>query len=469
MQGDLITVGPLNATAAVDFEAPDVPANLDADLSTLDWDYSLRTVFDGLDDSNNIFSGDVILRIDEEQPRKQTADALSNTAATKNTISSHDSGLLGSKRNRESPHYHFLSDHASKIPRLSLTPIWNRGADTETWNFCARQLLSCVGTFSKAASNPFILQMPSVMTGLGDRHMTLQRALGLCAAHETLAKSNRPVFEALLNMEISQLINMSTHGNFAAIPINTNSESAELRSFMDSYSEDLSRLQAMVLYMTMQSFSPSSQQRQLAESLQPILVSWTRELLVKTQVLENYHEENFHHVHASNLIYTDCHEKLSSGQFADSSKPSSLAEEPYTEFKQTVAYDKIIESAYRTVLVSYLIRSVYSALVYQCDQLVPELASLPVFITEMRTSEQPDLKAKSKSFYLLSTQANLSKIGRRTTYGALGEAWKENQMAPITMYDQFIVLLLVACKGVDILPPECRYRPSNTVPVFEAR
>jgi hypothetical protein len=298
-----------------------------------------------------------------------------------------------------------------------------------------------------------------ISAGTADGSMALQRALGVCAAHETMAKLNRPVFEQYLDMEVLQLMKASSYGSSAAFPLTLDRESAEFHCFLTTCSEDLSRLQAMVLYAIMRLFSPSPHQRHMGESLQPILTSWARELLIKTQMLETCQKQSTQHYYSSTLdvINNDFHGGVFSNQGEVFSNPFSTIPEHYEATERGELLDNVIESAYRTVMVSYLVRAVYSALTYKTHRLIAELVALPVFITELSSPKWSQSGLNMEYFNLPSARNRSLKSERRTTYGALGDVWSTAQKVPVASYDQFMVLLLVACKGVDILPSRCPY------------
>ncbi|CAM1510752.1 Fc.00g082650.m01.CDS01 [Cosmosporella sp. VM-42] len=109
-----------------------------------------------------------------------------------------------------------------------------------------------------------------------------------------------------------------------------------------------------------------------------------------------------------------------------------------------------IESAYRTILVSYLVRSVYSALVYQTCTLLAELGSLPVFIPQQQQFlEDPIVGPEQELWSELRQNAAMQGLldpGSQTiSYNNFVDLWTQQRRGlGSEANDRFTILLLVA-------------------------
>lgn len=232
-----------------------------------------------------------------------------------------------------------------------LQGIWPRACEVETWNFCAKELLSFVTLFATTATSPFILQPTD--NGL---HATLQRALGVCAASCTLRELQ---FDQLFEAEMQHLISTSVVGDLSVVPEDAYSQA------LSAFRHNLARLQAMVLYQIIGLFSTSHVQRHRAEQNEALMASWTRELLLCIQLLELKSKVKMWMFPRSNL-----------------NTPQPVREEsPVLSSSHGMPLQKEeIESAYRAILVSYLARCIHSLLSHQKGNLIPELGLMPVLV-----------------------------------------------------------------------------------------
>ena len=354
---------------------------------------------------------------------------------------------------RQSPAVTYLAVRPPKVPRsvMGNQPYWPRGADRDTWMFCADELLSFVQGFARTGSTHFIQPFPGVENP--DGKLVLHRALGVCAARETLGEEGRGTFEALLDAEVAQLVDASMSGPTSTlVGPGVDGGMAELAAL---FRMELSRLQAMVLYQTIRLFGPSHDQRKMGQELEPLLAAWTRELLIKIHMLEAHSQQK----HASPPMSSD--QAASDGPSSESASTPIPNNNPDDHQQTAQDADCLthaeIQSAYRTILVSYLIRGVFAALVHQICHLVGEMAKLPVLVSEPPSLDQ-DARAAHRQCLGVTTPGQQQQGGtptspgcHRMSYGELAEAWNTHRMAPITNYDQFTQLLMVACKGVDII------------------
>jgi hypothetical protein len=285
------------------------------------------------------------------------------------------------------------SQWISDVPRLTrtLTYIWPRANEPGTWAFCASELVSYVGLFAQAVSTPFIT-LPS------DRpiasHPPLRAAYGVCAAYTTLTAASQPFFEQVLNEEVDNLIGSFGHSTGMSVAYG-NSNSTGFGDSVDKFREHLVRVQTMILYYLIRAFGCSPRQRSLAEQLEPLLAAWTVELQLRLQLL-------------------DRQQCLTDG-----------GENRFQIFSSTVLRPEEWQAVHRTILVSYLARSVYSVIKYKMTLLLAELASLPVLT--------PPISGKA----IMS-------------YQEFAELWAQGGIAGIDETDRFTNLLLVACKGLNV-------------------
>lgn len=286
-----------------------------------------------------------------------------------------------------------------EIPKLTgtLTYIWSRANELGTWRFCASELVSYIGLFARSVSTPFIT-LPT--NSLSSRpiyfHPSLRAAYCVCAAYSTLTAASQPFFEQILDEEVDKIISSSRFDHPSNLSIDYwESASNGLGNSIDAFRNHLARVQTMILYYLLRAFGCSSRQRSLAEQLEPLLAAWTTELQLRLQLLDGQHCLTTDHDHQFQVL------------------PS------------TIIQPEEWQSVCRTVLVSYLARSVYSLIKYKAHPLHAELASLPV-----PTSP-------------LSEKAGM-------TYHEFADSWTTGGALGTDEDQRFINLLLVACKGLTI-------------------
>ncbi|KAF5554640.1 hypothetical protein FMEXI_1922 [Fusarium mexicanum] len=324
--------------------------------------------------------------------------------------------------------------------------IWPRGRDTKTWQFCARELISFVNTFATTATNSFILQ--PVASGSDSTNaelpLSLQRALSVCATSCTLAGSNRGILDQILETEMQ---NMLTGSGF----LNASGYDATLAAFR----QDLAQLQAMVLYQIITLFSTSARQQCLAMEHVPLVASQSRELLLRIQVLElerkNTLSSPFLPLESLSPSVTDLGAYATDRpirELPESSAPLPLHDKPLHKSE--------IDSAYRTILISYLARSVHSALTSQTCTLLAELGSLPVFIHSNELDTGISYNESQQAFWSGLRQSGeaqgLNGQNETISYNEFVDRWsQQKELLWLNERDRFVVLLLAACKGVDIV------------------
>ncbi|KAF4334214.1 hypothetical protein FBEOM_11956 [Fusarium beomiforme] len=329
---------------------------------------------------------------------------------------------------------------------LQTHEIWPRGRDTATWQFCAKELLSFVNAFATTASNPFILQ-PVASPNSNEYTqlpLSLQRALGVCATAYTLTESSRDVLDQLLETEMEHLA-----GDFGSHSVSNYDPTISI------FRHDLARLQAMVLYQIITLFSTRARQQLLAKKYEPLISSWSRELLLRIQVLGLQKKGTG----SPCLLQTERRHNSAANTQETFGDIGSVIEFPEAKVPllphEKPLHESEINSAYRTVLISYLARSVHSALIYQTCPLLAELGSLPVSIH----SNEPgsDIYIESRQAFrgetLLNQEApELSKLSKTISYNELADRWSQQKdFWGFNEHDRFVVLLLAACKGVDII------------------
>ncbi|KAF4473207.1 hypothetical protein FAGAP_13364, partial [Fusarium agapanthi] len=331
-------------------------------------------------------------------------------------------------------------------PTLQAHEIWPRGRDTKTWQFCARELLSFVNVFATTATNSFILQPVASPNSSNHTELqsSLQRALGFCATACTLTDSTRGILDQMLETEMQHLVSgFGLH--------NVLSYDATLSAFR----QDLARLQAMVLYQITALFSTSARQQFLAKKYEPLVASWSRELLLRIQVLELQKKETltptFLPIELLNPSATDLEaypDERPVRESPENAAPLLLYDEPLDNSE--------IDSAYRTILISYLARSVHSALISQTCTLLAELGCLPVFIHSNEPDSDISYDESQQAFWSglrRSAEAQgLNRQNKTISYNEFADRWsQQKESLGLNERDRFVVLLLAACKGVDIV------------------
>lgn len=347
------------------------------------------------------------------------------------------------------------------IPRaLPAHNIWPRGQDVETWNFCAGELMSFVASFAATASSPFILH-PALRLRIKPHvqlHYSLQRALGVCAAHSTLGDQGRLVLSQLLETEVQQLIESSRSGSTLAYhPSISDTRESKSNSALFAFREALARIQAMILYQIIGLFGAVAGRHRPGKQHETLMASWTRELLLHIQVIELQPKTvppSSWTSSASSSLDTD---ELDGAQYHESVSGEPLPDALPLLCDTMPLQEEEIRSAYRTILVSYLVRSVYSALTYQTCTLLAEMGSMPVLVSRQEQQKPDEANSVSRQDLWVNIRdkaeaRGLLNAGRQTiSYTDFVHLWNGQNWTPgLEGYDRFIVLLLVACKGVEI-------------------
>jgi hypothetical protein len=243
------------------------------------------------------------------------------------------------------------------------------------------------------------------------------------------------VIDQILQTELSQLIDSSKSGDAQAMPIILGQQKDRFDDAVAVFRDDLARLQAMVLYQIMSLFGRSLRLRQYAEELEPLLASWTRELLLKTRMLDLHQQMPEASPPAPSMSTSTDLDSLAIDLVSRDEPDANQLIGPL--FK-----DEELESAYRTILISYLMRGVYAASAYQSCHLVTEMGTLPACVPEHSFDNFP----------VLSGGPRLPMSNRRVTYSQFADTWASQDIQPQGWHDEYALLLLVACKGVEILP-----------------
>ena len=315
---------------------------------------------------------------------------------------------------------------------------WPRGLDIKTWAYCAKRLLSFVDSFSCTAYTPFIL---GPKRQVGTARIPLQKALGICAAYKTLNGKNRPLLYEMIGTEVDHLTRSARPSSTFAFSGSLGRNRHDIKNLIDSFREELARLQALTLYQIIRLFSPDAEQRFLAESCEPLFSSWTDVVMMRLQLLEIRLGGPFTIPPLFNFKDVTC------DQTPEEQNISSAAE----AMEQAELLSEEMECAYRAILVSYFVRSVYTAMVYQTCKLLPQLSRVPLLL-----SPEVDLDVSRHTKW--DDQQNSTGTAdrqllrrRRMAYGEFAELWKPKSASSIMTYDELTSLLLVACKGVDII------------------
>lgn len=258
---------------------------------------------------------------------------------------------------------------------------WNRAEEVETWRFCANEMLSYVSLYARAGSSPMMSQRTPATTKVAP---VLAKALGICAAHETLGGTQRGLFDEMLDREMEELIESSTAAEYSIMD--------QQRSLDTIVGKSVARLQALILYQIIRLFSDKTRDVAKAKAQEALLASWTRELQLQIQLLQQ-----------TSPTY-------------DSSP--SIGPVPLTVDRE------VLESAYRTILISYEVRAVHSVLAYRNCPVWEDLFAIVV---------PPSLSGSKKLMY--------------PDYVV---EWDRGLALEVTGDDRrFRDLIVAACKGVD--------------------
>ncbi|KAM5386396.1 hypothetical protein ACJZ2D_000359 [Fusarium nematophilum] len=335
---------------------------------------------------------------------------------------------------------------------LSINEIWPRGRDVKTWNFCARELLSFVRTFASTATNPFILTPAPQDNSIphSKLHSSLQKALGVCSAYCTLSDANPAVFGHLLEDEVQHLVESSKSEAMRAYPNISDIHGVGIDVAIFAFREDLARLQTMSLYQIMGLFSNDVGRQRLAKQHEALLASWTRELLLRIQMLELLSKA----VPSSPPCSTTTEGPLVNDEDQGREQLSDGGV-LHLSWNQRPLQREEVESAYRTVLVSYLARCIYSALSDQTCALLAELGSLPVFLPQQWQKQGCEASQQESWTQIRQTaevRGFLNKETQTIPYHNFTDLWsQERSVLGLEDCDRFILLLVIACMGVDVI------------------
>lgn len=314
--------------------------------------------------------------------------------------------------------------------------------DANRWTFCARKMVSYIAAFAKTASTDFIapynLQSP------------LTAALGVCAAHETLTGRSRVVLDKLIEAEIENLIwHVPQRTTLSVIDL---SASGDVNNFtpvddLQLFREELARVQAMTLYHIMSSFGSDAAQRRQAARNEPLLAAWTTSLQERIHKLYFTMDRNIRNRAVS--TFSPFLRPDQSTWVPTNGQCSQLDDR---RFDSSPLREDELESAHRTILISYFVRATHMVVTFGICPLISELESLMVSVPASVRGRKPSLGSgnlfPSRIFSSLGLQES---DASRLPYKDLLGLWEQGYMSSSDLKDDYTQLLLVACKGVDIL------------------
>ncbi|KZL67400.1 c6 finger domain-containing protein [Colletotrichum incanum] len=181
-------------------------------------------------------------------------------------------------------------------------------------------MLSYISLYATSGTSPIIAFTNQVSTELDP---VLGRALGICAAHGTLAWTQRHIFDQLLDHELEDLAASSQ----SAPVYDTRWQRRQLESLL---MEATARLQAFIMYQIIRLFSDRARDFQKAAAHEALFASWVRELQLQVQILQQN----------------------------TSSRGNTTIIGPMPEEVNS----KVIDAAHRAILISYTVRAVHSVL-----------------------------------------------------------------------------------------------------------
>lgn len=314
--------------------------------------------------------------------------------------------------------------------------------DANRWTFCAGKMVSYVAAFAKTASTDFIapynLQSP------------LTAALGVCAAHETLTGSSRAILDKLIETEIENLVwHVPQRTTLSAIDLSIPGVINNVTPIDDLqfFREELARVQAMTLYHIIISFGSDAAQRRQAAKNEALLAAWTISLQERIDQLHCTIDQNTPNHAVSSFAPLPRAEQStwapSHGQY------SRLDNRGYDS--GPLREDEL-ESAHRTILISYFVRATHMVVTFGICPLISELESLMVSLPASVRERKPGLGSgslfPSRIFSSLGLQVS---DASRLSYRELLGLWEQGHMSTSDLDDEYTQLLLVACKGVSIL------------------
>lgn len=258
---------------------------------------------------------------------------------------------------------------------------WSRFEEVDTWKYCANEMLSYILLYAKTGSTPMMVATQQIFPRLDP---VLGKVLGVCAAHETLSESHGHLVDQLMDRELQDLVNTST----LASDYDMTGQRRDLCSIMW---EKVARLQALIMYQIIQRFSNKTGDAQKAMTQEALFVSWTRELELQVQLLQ---------------------------QLQSSSGMYDMASAYYTD------HTELLEATYRTIIMSYEVRAVYWVLNHKICPVWQDLFAIVV--------------PKSLS-------------GReKLLYPEYVVEWEKGLIPVVSKDDERLQNLIVAaCKGVD--------------------
>ncbi|TPX18033.1 uncharacterized protein E0L32_011899 [Thyridium curvatum] len=353
------------------------------------------------------------------------------------SVNAADSSTPISIYGSDSPSHPTDNQCVSEIARLRcVEQMWSRGQDVPRWQFCAGEALSFVHVFSRTGSLPFLPRprRPPPASGGGGgggggecsaMPLPLVRAMSVCAAYVTAAGgAGRPVFEQMLEAEIAALVESSGSEHFPAGAGRGSHRLRELRS-------EAVRVQAMTMYHIMCLFGPSARMRLLAERQEALATAWTRQLLLRLQALEEGEGRG-----------------LAGGS-------RSGEEEEEEEEGGGEAGGGVVASAYKTVLVSHLVRTIYTSLRYRVCKELPELRAIPILTGEMGCRRAGVLAGPPVPPGMFGAGGRRRRP-RKMTYIDYSDSWTEEELRWLDRGDRLTVLMLAACKGIGFLRDRTR-------------
>ncbi|KAK1957463.1 hypothetical protein LY78DRAFT_663586 [Colletotrichum sublineola] len=195
---------------------------------------------------------------------------------------------------------------------------WNKFDDIATWRYCANEMLSYISLYATHGTSPIAPSTNQVSTELDP---VLKRALGVCAAHETIIQKH--IFDQLLDHELEQLATSSLSAPAYDARWQRQRSETILR-------EATARLQALIMYQIIRLFSDRARDFRKAAAYEALFASWARELQLQVRVLQQ--------------------------------QMQSTGDLTIAEFGSE---GLILDAAHRAILMSYTVRAVHSVLNYK--------------------------------------------------------------------------------------------------------
>ncbi|KAK1993575.1 hypothetical protein LX36DRAFT_661378 [Colletotrichum falcatum] len=200
---------------------------------------------------------------------------------------------------------------------------WNKFDDTATWRYCASEMLSYISLYAAHGTSPIAT---FTNPGSAEPNLVLGGALGVCAAHETLARTRKHVFDQLLDHELEQLATLSQ----SAPAYDARWQRHRSETILG---EATARLQALTMYQIIRLFSDRARDFRKAAAYEALLASWTRELQLHVHMLQQHTQP-----------------------------PENMT---IVGFGSEGTDPEILDAAHRSILMSYTVRAVHSVLNYK--------------------------------------------------------------------------------------------------------